>query len=362
MGWWEWVFSGIGVSALKDWIRGNPKQSGASLNAQGAKVVDSPVASGSNITQNINSPIINLSLPTPMSGTPAHDRYREWRETIDEIHESIDKMRYAFVAFKVHDELTDYQAGIHRGNRILRNRILIAAAVEESGLLNDWDELVQYTHAARGPRDRWEQGSPTMGGFDMKTRAFQEKLMRIAREDVAAFPSGNPNTNEKSSKDSKGQYDVEVVHSISRTMDREHGEEQFDEHRSVTVRKPNFYNFDGNPGPIALSRMQHSGEGPWMDVWGEVTIVNPTQSHMKISLHRLVLGGKEWAVQGFFFRPMSNPSQKLQRISLMGNSKEHHEVHVMFPDNDYPTPPARDGELWVSTNDRDAFPVEVRCP
>ncbi len=44
MGWWEWVFSGIGVSALKDWIRGNPKQNGASLNAQGAKVQDSPVA------------------------------------------------------------------------------------------------------------------------------------------------------------------------------------------------------------------------------------------------------------------------------------------------------------------------------
>jgi hypothetical protein len=67
MGWWEWVFSGIGVSALKDWIRGNPKHSGASLNAQGAKVVDSPVASGSNISQNINSPTLNLSLSAKMS-------------------------------------------------------------------------------------------------------------------------------------------------------------------------------------------------------------------------------------------------------------------------------------------------------
>lgn len=64
MGWWEWVFSGIGVSALKDWIRGKPKQSGASLNAQGAKVENSPVASGSHISQNIHSPTtINVALP-----------------------------------------------------------------------------------------------------------------------------------------------------------------------------------------------------------------------------------------------------------------------------------------------------------
>jgi hypothetical protein len=54
MGWWEWVFSGIGVTALKDWIRGNPKPSGASLNAQGAKVQDSPVA-GRDLIQTTNN-------------------------------------------------------------------------------------------------------------------------------------------------------------------------------------------------------------------------------------------------------------------------------------------------------------------
>ena len=52
MGWWEWVFSGIGITALKGWIRGNPKPSDASLNAQGAKVQDSPVAGRDQFVQN----------------------------------------------------------------------------------------------------------------------------------------------------------------------------------------------------------------------------------------------------------------------------------------------------------------------
>lgn len=125
---------------------------------------------------------------------------------------------------------------------------------------------------------------------------------------------------------------------------------------------PEFYNFGGNPGPISLSGVQHSVQGPWMDVWGLVTVVNPTQSHMKIGLHRLVLDGKECLVQRFFFRLKSDPREQFERISLMGNTKEHYEVHVMFPETDYPTPPSRDGELWVSSNGQQPFPVKVRCP
>src|SRR6267142_3184958 len=65
MSWWEWVFSGIGVTALKDWIQGKSKPNGASLNAQGARVDNSPVASGSHISQTVNSPTtVNLTLPT----------------------------------------------------------------------------------------------------------------------------------------------------------------------------------------------------------------------------------------------------------------------------------------------------------
>jgi hypothetical protein len=153
------------------------------------KVTNSPVASGTNIAQTINPPTLNLSLPTPTSGTPGREQYDEWRELIDEIHESIEQMGWAFVdavAHKADDERCDYQAGIRRGNRVLGTRILIADAIKKSGLKQDWDQLVQYAHSGRGPRDRWQQGAPTMGGFDKKAREFQEKLMRIAREDMRA--------------------------------------------------------------------------------------------------------------------------------------------------------------------------------
>jgi hypothetical protein len=57
MNWWEWVFSGIGVlgvSAFIEWLRRRSRLSQhAGIDAKGAKVANSPVASGSDITQNI---------------------------------------------------------------------------------------------------------------------------------------------------------------------------------------------------------------------------------------------------------------------------------------------------------------------
>ena len=93
MKWWEWVFSGVGVLALAlfiEWLRRRSRSSpqSASITAQDAKVVDSPVASGTGIIQTVNSPTINVSLPAPAPGSPGNERYNEWRELIDEIHES----------------------------------------------------------------------------------------------------------------------------------------------------------------------------------------------------------------------------------------------------------------------------------
>lgn len=180
-------------SALGWKVSPSPAASSATLMGQGAKIENSPVASGTNISQTINSPTLNLSLPVATSGTPSRERYDEWRELTNEIHASIEQMWWAFVdavAYKAGDERCDYQAGIRRGNRVLGNRILISDAVQKAALRKDWDELVQYTHSGRGPRDRWQHGSPTMGGFEEKAREFQEKLMRIACQDVNATAGG----------------------------------------------------------------------------------------------------------------------------------------------------------------------------
>ena len=64
------MFSGIGVlglGLLMQWLRRRSRSSpqSASITAQGAKVTDSPVASGTGIVQTVNSPTINVSLPAP---------------------------------------------------------------------------------------------------------------------------------------------------------------------------------------------------------------------------------------------------------------------------------------------------------
>jgi pyrimidine deaminase RibD-like protein len=153
------------------------------------------------------------------------------------------------------------------------------------------------------------------------------------------------------------------VEELNRDFVRDREFRENDRRNEKQESPPDFYNFGGNPGHISFSGITHSVQGPWMDVWGLVTIVNPTQSPVKIALHRLFLDGKECAVHSMFFRPKSNPVDRFERISLMGNAKEDYEVHVMFPDTDYPTPPSRDGELWVSSDNRPGeFPVKVRCP
>jgi hypothetical protein len=80
---YKWLFDGIGalvlMAVLGYFVRRilrpsrDDQKDTATLNAQGAKVTNSPVASGSNISQTINSPTVNLSLPTPSFGAPRCD-------------------------------------------------------------------------------------------------------------------------------------------------------------------------------------------------------------------------------------------------------------------------------------------------
>src|SRR5271165_2776293 len=58
MPWYEWVFSGIGVfglGLLLAFWRKSKRKGEATLTAQAAKVMDSPVASGSGITQTVTA-------------------------------------------------------------------------------------------------------------------------------------------------------------------------------------------------------------------------------------------------------------------------------------------------------------------
>jgi hypothetical protein len=191
---YQWIFSGIGVLILGLLIerrrrlsKGQPeKENSAALTAQGAKVMDSPVASGSNISQKVNSPTINLSLPATTASVPGGERYGEWRELIHELHESLQQMGYAFLPMNVitpGDETNDYAAGIRRGYRVLRNRILIGDVLKDAGMLDKFDEIVKYAISAQSPRDQSQRGCPTMVGFDMAASKFNDEVVELARKD-----------------------------------------------------------------------------------------------------------------------------------------------------------------------------------
>src|SRR6266849_749943 len=78
---YKWLFDGVAGAAviavigyvIHHFLGSQGRQQGAAaLTAQGAKVTDSPVASGSGvITHTVNSPTFNLSLPAPTEATPA---------------------------------------------------------------------------------------------------------------------------------------------------------------------------------------------------------------------------------------------------------------------------------------------------
>jgi hypothetical protein len=192
MNWWEWVFSGIGVLGLGlliEWLRRRSRSSGleATITAQGAKVSDSPVASGTGITQNVNSPTFNVSLPAAAPGSPGNDRYNEWRELTNEIHESLKIMASAFLRSYPGiidvDAPADYHDGIRKGDRAFRNRILIADVLKNAGMLEKFKSIVEYAVSADTPRDPTQQGCPTAVGFDMRASEFEEELMELARND-----------------------------------------------------------------------------------------------------------------------------------------------------------------------------------
>jgi hypothetical protein len=120
---------------------------------------------------------------------------------------------------------------------------------------------------------------------------------------------------------------------------------------------PEVFNVGGSPNPIRISGSQHSVQSSFVDVWGGITVVNPTQAHMKISLIRLVIDGAEWGFQWARFHLKSDDRERYDRISMMGNEKQDYNLHFLFPESKVPK--GKEGELWMSSSNREDEPFAV---
>lgn len=120
---------------------------------------------------------------------------------------------------------------------------------------------------------------------------------------------------------------------------------------------PEFYNWGGAPHPIRITGSQHSVDGPFLDVSGLITVVNPTQFPVKIAPHRLMFNGLEWDVKKIAFHAKENPRERYERISLVGNSKQDYELHFLFLDDKYPK--GMFGELYLTSSNRQEEPFSI---
>jgi hypothetical protein len=112
----------------------------------------------------------------------------EWRELIDGLNESIERMGYAFergVARAASDPLLDWRSAMGAGNRVVRGRIFIADVIKKQGIVKAWDELMHYVYSIDNPRARGQQGGmPTLNGYNMMAVALQDKIIQVSREDI----------------------------------------------------------------------------------------------------------------------------------------------------------------------------------
>lgn len=158
----------------------------------------------------------------------------------------------------------------------------------------------------------------------------------------------------------KWRNEERAARAEDKTEQKRKDDEREAEQRLKEQAAPLFFNFDGTPGPILVTGSQHSSQGPFMYLWGLVTVVNRTEVPMKITPLRLLMAGEEWPVQSISFHLKSNTKDRSDRISLRGNDKEDYELHFRFPDNKCP---AAEGELWLASDNRaEQFSVPVRFP
>jgi hypothetical protein len=133
--------------------------------------------------------------------------------------------------------------------------------------------------------------------------------------------------------------------------------QQVAEQRRRERMPPEIYNAGGTSSPIRITGSQHSATGPFMDTWGSITVVNPTQAPMKITPLRLVVGGADWEIVRLAFHLKANDRERYQRLSMVGNDKQDYNLHFLFPENKVPKGMA--GDLWLSSSNREGEPFSI---
>jgi len=140
-------------------------------------------------------------------------------------------------------------------------------------------------------------------------------------------------------------------------LDREKSEAKAEQRRKERM-PPEIYNAGGTPSPIRITGSQYSVQGPFVDVWGAITVVNPTQGHMKITPLRLVINGVDWEISRLAFHLKSNDRERYDRISMVGNDKQDYNLHFLFPETKVPK--GMSGDLWWTSSNREDEPFSIR--
>ena len=110
----------------------------------------------------------------------------EWRELIDQMHESFNRMQYAYIsppgAYEASDDSFDPRAGIKTGERVLHNRIFVADTLVRHGITEHWEQLRKHTQKLL----RSNSGSDLreLEMFLKQRMTFEAKLLEAARGDL----------------------------------------------------------------------------------------------------------------------------------------------------------------------------------
>ena len=124
-------------------------------------------------------------------------------------------------------------------------------------------------------------------------------------------------------------------------------------------RLPPLFLQDGSTNRIRITGSQHSVQGPFVDLWGTVTVLNPTQAHMTITPQRLVVDGADWTYTELRFHLKSKDRERCPMVVLVSNEKQDYNMHFFFPDDKYPK--GLSGDLWLTSSNREdeAFSIPI---